>query len=343
MPPNRAPEGTTAVVLPVFNDWSAVRVLIPHLASVLRDRPEDIRLVIVDDGSTIPAPDLSEVVADTPFTVLILRLTRNIGHQRAIAVGLCHAVMDLAAARVVLMDADGEDRPEDVPRLLSALDGADGDHAIVVAERTRRSEGVTFVVLYKLYKLVFSLLTGTRVSFGNFSAMGAMAARRLINMHELLLNVPATVIRSRCPIHRVDTVRGRRYAGTSKMNLISLVVHGMSAIAVFSERTFTRILLFCICTFLLSGLSAVTAMIFKLLDMASPGWLTTILGIVMIVLVQSASVALGGLFVVLNNSRDVMTPPWRGAAALIDEIVTLDGRGRPGTPGGRRAMSESGA
>ena len=72
----------------------------------------------------------------------VLRLRRNVGHQRAIAIGLAFIHAHRPCRAVVVMDADGEDRPSDVPRLLARLDAA-GDPAIVFAERTRRSSGTS--------------------------------------------------------------------------------------------------------------------------------------------------------------------------------------------------------
>ncbi|CBS91595.1 glycosyltransferase [Azospirillum lipoferum] len=316
-------QATLAIVIPVFNDWESVAMLIRGLGRSLGSDERAVHLVIVDDGSTEPEAGLKEAVAETPFTGTLLRLVRNVGHQRAIAIGLCQAV-ELAADRVVIMDGDGEDRPEDVPLLLAGL--RDNPRSIVVADRRSRSEGPSFTLFYRVYKKVFSLLTGTPISFGNFSAMGLATATRLASMHELLLHVPATMIRSRCPIVRVGTDRGHRYAGQSKMNLVSLVVHGLSSIAVFSERTFTRILLFSAAIFALSGLAAVIAVLLKMLGMATPGWTTTVAGIVMVVLVQNAAVSLGGLFVVLNNKRDFALIPRQIAPIFLAEAIRLGGR-----------------
>lgn len=305
-----------AVVIPVFNDWESAQVLIGALKQRLP--AAGTHLVVVDDGSTEPEHGLREALAATGFDATVVRLVRNVGHQRAIAIGLCQAV-GLKAETVVIMDGDGEDRPEDVPRLIEAL--RDEPRAIVVAHRNRRSEGPGFILFYGIYKRVFAFLTGSAISFGNFSAMKLATAQRLSCMHELLLHVPATMICSRCKIVPVATDRGERYRGRSKMNLVSLVVHGLSSVAVFSERTFTRILLLAAMIFAVSGLAAVVAVILKVMGLATPGWATTVAGIVMIVLVQTAAVSLGGLFIVLNNKRDFALIPRQIAPLFIDEII----------------------
>ncbi|RST86282.1 glycosyltransferase [Aquibium carbonis] len=309
-----------AIVVPVFNDWDSLRILIAELARSLADETGPVHLLVVDDGSTEADTGFAEALAETGIEGTLVRLVRNVGHQRAIAIGLCHAVRTPAEA-IVIMDGDGEDRPQDVPLLLRALRVNAG--SIVVAERGRRSEGLRFTLFYRLYRQIFSLLTGTQITFGNFSAMDRAVARRLTAMHELLLHVPATMLRSRCPIIRVAADRGHRFAGLSKMNLVSLVVHGLSSVAVFSERTFTRILLFSAGMFGLSALATAVAVIMKLAGLATPGWATTVAGILMIVLVQNAAVALGGLFVVLNNNRDFALIPSEMADVFVAETRTI--------------------
>ena len=100
----------------------------------------------------------------------MLRLRRNLGHQRAIAVGLAYVEDRFKHDAVVVMDSDGEDDPSDVPRLLELL-RAEGGRAIVFAERTRRSESWSFRFFYGLYKLLHRVLTGHGVRVGNFSAI----------------------------------------------------------------------------------------------------------------------------------------------------------------------------
>ena len=64
------------------------------------------------------------------------------------------------------MDADGEDRPEDVPTLYKACE-AEKYGKIIFAERAERSEGVPFKIGYGLYKKCFKILVGKEINFGN--------------------------------------------------------------------------------------------------------------------------------------------------------------------------------
>src|SRR6266536_3183982 len=109
------------LVIPVFNDWTSLDLLIGKLNQQAERTEFNLHIFIVDDGSSEPPrPHFLLRGRQALVDIQLVRLSTNLGHQRAIAVGLVIAsrVPDLEA--VVIMDADGEDRPEDVPRLLSA-------------------------------------------------------------------------------------------------------------------------------------------------------------------------------------------------------------------------------
>jgi glycosyltransferase involved in cell wall biosynthesis len=274
-----------AIVIPVLNDGPSLFEMVRQLAVVLHDRANDVVLVIVDDGSVPPIAASVGEWPGGPFAGRILTLKRNLGHQRALAIGLAYAVEEGLAEVVVTMDADGEDKPIDVPRLLAAI-GNDGP-AIVVGERIKRSEDLTFRAFYQLYRLMFRLLTGRSIVFGNFAALPLTAARRLVNMGKLWLNLPATILLSRLPIVNVPVARGHRFHGSSQMNLVSLVVHGLRAMAVFVERVLTRIILAALALLLLCIVASAFAIVLKFIGMATPGWVTTVVGVSLVILVAT--------------------------------------------------------
>jgi glycosyltransferase involved in cell wall biosynthesis len=304
------------IITPVHNDWEALAILTARLDSVLGAAGVPFSLIVADDASRSAA---------MPDRGTILRLTRNVGHQRAIAVALDFALRETDAALIAIMDADGEDRPEDLPALVAALaEGAAGGAQIAVASRRRRSEGVRFRSFYLAYKTAFRVLTGETLDFGNFCVLRREAAQRLVYMHELWLNLPATIMRSRLPMVRLPSDRGWRYAGESRMNLVSLVTHGLSAIGVFSERAFTRVLLAIGGTALFMVLSLVISLGLKAVGLATPGWATTIAAAALIVLVQSAIAALCGLFIVFGQTANFAHAPNVTAGLLVARVDRKD-------------------
>jgi polyisoprenyl-phosphate glycosyltransferase len=307
------------IIVPVFNEARNLQLLIKQLDAVLRDRLSDTSLLIVDDGSLpLAHPDPAAALSGQ-----MIRLKRNVGHQRAIALGLAYAVENRLADVVVVMDADGEDKPDDVPRLLLQVEG---DASLVaVGHRTKRSEDLTFRTFYQLYRLVFLILTGRRIDFGNFVAMSLDAARRLANMSELWLSLPATLLRSHLPLHLVSTERGRRYYGTSHMNFVSLVIHGLSAVAVFVDRVLTRIILAALALLALCFVASAVAIILKLFGAATPGWLTSVVGISLLILLGTVILCFVSLAISITGGIQAVAPPLAAFQVQIERVTPFGG------------------
>src|SRR4051794_9561076 len=109
------PNDRYLVLIPNYNDWRSLELLATTLDQILQAHQIEADLLIVDDGSTTPP---GEAIASASYKSLrrieILRLRRNLGHQRAIAIGLAYVEDKIPCTAVVVMDADGEDDPGDV-------------------------------------------------------------------------------------------------------------------------------------------------------------------------------------------------------------------------------------
>ena len=135
-------------LLPIYNDWECLPLLLARVDQSLADQVGDVRVLIVDDGSDRPAPeDTVPKQLHRIVRVDCLRLRRNLGHQRAIAIGLSHIHEEHPCDAVLVMDADGEDKPEDAARLVEHWQ-ATGRRQVIFAARIRRSESWIFRVCY---------------------------------------------------------------------------------------------------------------------------------------------------------------------------------------------------
>jgi hypothetical protein len=237
----------------------------------------------------------------------VLHLARNLGHQRAIAVGLSHVEVSIRCDCVIVMDADGEDRPEDVVRLIRQF-RTDGN-AIVVSRRRKRSEGAVFRFSYRLYKASFRALTGQSVDFGNFCLIPRPLLVHIVAMSEIWSNFPAGVIQSRLPIQHMPTERGTRYEGRSSMNFVSLVMHGLGAISVFSDAVFIRVMLLSLGFLVLTGLAIFAVLMLKLTGHATPGWASNLAVSLSILAVQMVMLSIVAAFMVLNNRTTATVIP----------------------------------
>ena len=288
------------VVMPVFNDWKSARKLVTEIDSAFRGTDHTIHIVAVDDSSTEPYEEAVLVHTTNVERVTRLNLVGNVGHQRAIVIGLAWAEANCSAPLTAIMDSDGEDTPVELKRLVQRAE-ADTDK-VVVAQRAQRSESFTFKLFYQFYRLFFSGLTGHRINFGNFMVIPSRWRKRLLSDPNIWNNVAATMVRSRLPIAYLPTRRGRRYFGRSKMNFVSLVEHGLGAISVFAVSAFIRISVASVVLGVASLLAAAGATWIRLnTDMHIPGWTTSMVGITLLISVQAFFIPVMMAFVLLSN------------------------------------------
>lgn len=311
----------TTLLMPVYDDWSACRGVLQALDAVLNDAGRQARVLLIDDGSTTP-PGADFGLG--PFRALneisILHLKRNLGHQRALCVGLASLDDARVGDAIVVMDADGEDAPADVPRLLNAFEEAGGT-AFVFAERTRRSERWLFRFFYQLYRLLHRLLLGFDVKIGNFSVVPASRLPALLVVPELWNHYAAAVVVSRQPILRVSTERAKRIDGQATMNFSALVAHGLSAISVFSGIVGVRLLVG-VTVLIVLVMVALIALAFAG-SMIGPGWMGGLLVLLLVALLQALTLGLCFSALILSGRTGATFLPVRDAAYLIDTTETL--------------------
>lgn len=285
------------ILTPVFNDGASLNILLDELAvSLTPFNNSTFSVLVVDDGSS----DSLSIKAPAPFSLQVLHLQRNIGHQKAIAIGLAYIKENLACDKVLVMDSDGEDRPEDAASLLRH--SASNPGKIIFAQRKSRQEGTRFRFFYRVYKATFRILTGKKISFGNFLLMPRPLLDKAVYYSEIWNHIAGGLIKTGLPYTSITTDRGKRYTGQSKMNFLSLLMHGLGAIAVFIEVIASRLLIF---SLLLIGISLLAILavvgIRTFTHLAIPGWTSTVVSAMLIILLQSFLLSLFTIFLYLSS------------------------------------------
>ncbi len=311
------------VLIPVFNDWSALELLLPRLDEALAGRPGSIEVLLLDDGSLVS----HEAFRPPPLTAIqqvrILELRRNLGHQRAIAIGLAYVHEHVPCDAVLVMDGDGEDNPADAPRLLQEAQTR-GWRPLVFAARARRSEGWLFQACYRVYQVLHWVLTGYKVRVGNFSVIPASALGRLVVVSELWNHYAAAVFNARIEYTTVPTVRSPRLAGETRMNFTALVVHGLSALSVYSQIIGVRLL---IVSLALAGLLLVSfAAVLPWLSAAGDNkaiWPLGLIAVLLILLLQTVVSGVAFVFLVLSGRQAATFIPLRDYRWFVGRLVTV--------------------
>ena len=314
---------TVLAVIPVFEDWEALGRVLDKLDQVAEGQSFSLGVLLVDDGSATPLPD---DLRNRQFRFLrevkVLSLRRNLGHQRAICIALSHAEEHDGSDAILVMDGDGEDAPEDVPRLVHAMQES-GNARVVFAERTRRSETWFFQFCYRFYQVLHWLLTGNRVRVGNFSVIPRDVLSRLVVVSELWNHYSAAVFKSKMPFTTIRTERAKRLGGRSKMDFVGLVIHGLAALSIYGERIGVRLIVAtlvasCLFVALLFGL---TAGDFREQELTA--WAPLATGIVLVLLGQGIVLAIVFVFVILQARVNANFIPIRDYRYFVWRIEEL--------------------
>jgi glycosyltransferase involved in cell wall biosynthesis len=311
------------ILIPVYNDWEALRMLVARLDAQLAAQQRRASLLLVDDGS----PEVPEEVVTTALEsideVRLLTLRRNVGHQRAIAVGLAYVHDNIECDEIVVMDADGEDDPADVLRLVAKCE-QEQLRRIVFARRARRSEGIRFSAFYVLFKALYRLMTGTDMRVGNFSVIPFALLRRLVAVSEIWNHYVSGIMKARLPFTTIETSRARRLAGQSRMNFVALITHGLSAIAVNGDVFGVRMLIAVSVLVVCAVITMIVAIAIRLgTNLAIPGWATYVVAFSVLAIMQAIGLSLFFIFIILGGRSQLDMIPQRDYVYFVLSSTVL--------------------
>ena len=199
-----------SVVFPVFNEAGNVELLIDEVVKTLAPTGKSYEIVVVDDGSTDGTRGVMQGLRSP--TVRYIRLRRNAGKSAGLSLGLEH----VRGEYIVLMDADGQDDPEEVPHLLQHLEAEHLD--LVTGRRAVRNDRFVKRTTSKLYNGVTSKVTGVPGKDFNsgLKAMTRELADTLEMYGELHRYIPVLAVWNGFRTGELDVEHHERRHGTSK-------------------------------------------------------------------------------------------------------------------------------
>ena len=225
------------ILIPVYNDWESLNKLLSEINENIRSFSDiNFECLIVNDASTIQSSELKK--PSNFLSIELLNMKENRGHARCNAFGIRYAFQNKEFDNLILMDGDGEDRPEEIKSLIEKI--KENRSLSVVAKRVKRSEGPFFQFLYQLHKVITFIFTGKNVNFGNYSILTRSDVEKLHSKASLWSSYSGSVKKNLKSFKEINSTRGLRYFGPSQMSLFKLVVHSFSIIAVFKYQVFLR-------------------------------------------------------------------------------------------------------
>ena len=208
-----------SLITPLFNEEAGVSALQERLTAVLIGLEYEFEIIVVDDGSTDETYSKLIEWQKKDSRLVIVKLSRNWGHQPAFNAGLDVADGDA----VIFMDGDLEDPPELIPELIGEWKKG---HDVVYTVKDSRFQTKTKRVLTKLYYFLVKLSNnaGVEAQAGMYSLVDKRVADVLRTMRESNKSYPN--LRSLVGFRqkRLHYSRELRFAGQAKQNHYSLIV-----------------------------------------------------------------------------------------------------------------------
>lgn len=210
-----------SVVIPVYNEQESLPELIKRTTAACETLGKDYEILLVDDGSTDNSADMLSDAAEAPGShIVAVLLNRNYGQHNAIMAGFSHVTGDL----IVTLDADLQNPPEEIPRLVAK---ADEGYDVVGTVRQNRQDTWFRKRASRLINRLIQSTTGK--AMGDYGCMLRAYRRHIIdamlNCHERSTFIPIlanTFARkaTEIPVHHAE-----REFGDSKYSFMRLITH----------------------------------------------------------------------------------------------------------------------
>jgi glycosyltransferase involved in cell wall biosynthesis len=175
--------GLVSIILPAYHEEKVIGQVVTSIHDVMKNTTLDYEIVVVDDGSTDHTSEMAHAAG-----ARVIRHAYNLGNGAAVKTGIRHAHGDV----VVLMDADGQHNPNDIPRLLAEIP----THGMVVGARTRDSDTALYRDLANfIYNTFASYICGTKIEdlTSGFRAIRTPLARQFLYLLPNTFSYPTTI------------------------------------------------------------------------------------------------------------------------------------------------------
>ena len=219
-------------LLPLYNDWKSVQKLIGEINKQIKKVKKKALILIIDDNST-KSQKLNIKAFRYIKNIKILSLRKNLGSQKAIAVGLKYLNSKKQKSIITILDSDGEDDSSQIAHMIKKAEL--NPDFVIVSCRTKRGEGIIFSWFYILHKFLTFIFTFKWINFGNYSSFDSKNLSNILKNNNAWLAYSSAVA-DNCNIKKVYAARKKRFFGKSKLSLFGLFLHSLRVMSVFLYR-----------------------------------------------------------------------------------------------------------
>lgn len=220
--------GLSAVV-PAYNSVEALPLLVARLEPVLRSLAREFELIIVDDGSRDGTAGVIQRLSREHSWIRGIELMRNVGQHNALLCGIRAAQFEL----IVTLDDDLQNPPEEIPKLLAALDG---DVDVVYGAPVAEVHGLWRDVASQVTKLVLQGALGATTArmVGPFRVFRARVRKAFADYRGTFVNIDVLLTWGTTRFRGVRVRHEPRAIGVSNYNFRKLLTHSLNMLTGFS-------------------------------------------------------------------------------------------------------------
>jgi len=223
-------EEMISLVIPVYNEEGNLPLLMNRIRPVMSALRRPWELILVDDGSRDRSLEILKGFTVHP-EVRVVELTRNYGQHAAILAGFSI----VRGGIVVTLDADLQNPPEEIPRLIDAME--EGGFDVVGTIRRGRKDSLLRIVPSRIVNMVARKITGVRMTDWGcmLRAYRRTVVERMIACHEHATFIPALATHFGKRVTEIEVTHEERHGGKSNYPLRKLINLQFDLVASFSE------------------------------------------------------------------------------------------------------------
>lgn len=208
-----------SIVIPVYNEEESLPALLSRTQAACRELTQKYEIILIDDGSSDRSAEMLSDAAEQPENcVIAVLLNRNYGQHSAIMAGFSHVSGDL----VITLDADLQNPPEEIPRLVAK---AEEGYDVVGTVRANRRDSWFRKSASKMINMMIQRATGK--SMGDYGCMLRAYRRHIIeamlHCHERSTFIPILANTFARRTAEIPVQHSEREFGDSKYSLMKLI------------------------------------------------------------------------------------------------------------------------